>query len=103
MVYWVADALSGGEVEQAYSAWEGHQRGYHDWIELGDRVAEALAGYDPCEEVTAHAVQVQGPSPTHVRPPSEDRAAMGEGVGQQASDPQPPQAGTSLEVTDAVA
>lgn len=47
MTYWDAVQLNSSSVEAAYCRWEGHQAGWHDQVELGDRVAEALIKQNP--------------------------------------------------------
>lgn len=46
MVFWPADLVLGSDIEHMYANWCAHgvyQREYHDQVELGERVATALA------------------------------------------------------------
>lgn len=47
MTYWDAVLLNSSPVEQMYCRWEGHQQGWHDQVELGQRVADALTEQNP--------------------------------------------------------
>lgn len=47
MTYWLADQVNGGDVERLYGAWESHRQDFHDWVELGERAALALAAENP--------------------------------------------------------
>lgn len=51
MVYWEVDQINGGPIERMYGSWEGHQREYHDRLELGDRAAEAFLEQNPVPSV----------------------------------------------------
>lgn len=50
VVFWLADQVNGSDVEQLYGSWEGRRQDFHDWVELGERAALALAAENPPRE-----------------------------------------------------